>query len=96
MPDAQHGGSQADYPARGVSTVYVAGWPGESRKAEHDDPGALIVAYTEAAQQRLDFQSVGVGNVLKLNAQNEHAPGANLLLTVSVPRGSDIVVQKRG
>lgn len=95
MTDAQPAGTTVYHPAAGITTVYVQGWPGDAQMAEHDEPGDQIVAYTEVGQQMLDFQLVGLDNTLRLNAQNEHQPGSHLLLTVSVPRGSNIVVQTR-
>lgn len=94
MTDAQQSGSQAGYPAAGISTVYVVGWPGEAQVAHHDDPSDQIRAYTEVNGQMLGFQPAGLG-ILRLNAHNEHQPGSNLLLTVSVPHGSNIDVQER-
>lgn len=86
-------GSHATYPAQGMSTIYVVGWPGEVEKDSLRNPlPGQIVAHTPASDQMLTFRPAGLGG-LQLNATNFHAPDASLLLTLYVPE--DVTVQRR-
>jgi hypothetical protein len=86
-------GSASEHPLGDATVIYVYGWPGTVVKdsRHHTTPGC-VVAHTEPEAQNLTFRRGGLG-VLRLDATNLHAPGANIVLTVCVPE--DIEVQQR-